>query len=110
MTKMMSPIWHPITQHALQDEITRVAPVDGAHLYTTDGRRIIDAISSWSVVTHGHCHPRIVNAIQSRQASSIRLFDGYPTIRPRKLRRVFEPCVSWPGLCLLCGQWLHEWK
>jgi len=31
-----------------------------------DGRRIIDAISSWWVITHGHCHPKIVAAIKAQ--------------------------------------------
>lgn len=39
-------IWHPFTQHALQDEMTRVVRGDRAHLHTADGRRMIDAISS----------------------------------------------------------------
>ncbi|KAB2920461.1 MAG: adenosylmethionine--8-amino-7-oxononanoate transaminase [Hyphomicrobiaceae bacterium] len=62
-----SPIWHPFTQHALQPDATMVARGKGAWLETPDGRRILDAISSWWVVTHGHCHPRIVSAIR-RQA------------------------------------------
>ena len=39
---------------------------EGAYLFAADGRRIIDAISSWWVVTHGHCHPPIVRAIQEQ--------------------------------------------
>jgi adenosylmethionine---8-amino-7-oxononanoate aminotransferase len=61
-----SPIWHPFTQHALQREMVKVVRADGAYLFTADGRRIIDAISSWWVVTHGHCHPHIVRAIQQQ--------------------------------------------
>ncbi|MGY3694031.1 adenosylmethionine-8-amino-7-oxononanoate aminotransferase [Bradyrhizobium sp. USDA 3240] len=61
-----SPIWHPFTQHALHDRMTRIVRGEGAYLYTADGRRIIDAISSWWVVTHGHCHPHIVRAIQNQ--------------------------------------------
>ena len=64
MSRKLSPIWHPFTQHALQPEMVKVARGDGAYLHTADGRRIIDAISSWWVVTHGHCHPAIVRAIQ----------------------------------------------
>ncbi|MGY4509556.1 adenosylmethionine--8-amino-7-oxononanoate transaminase [Bradyrhizobium sp. USDA 3650] len=64
--KPKSPIWHPFTQHALHDKMTKVVCGDGAYLYTADGRRIIDAISSWWVVTHGHCHPYIVSAIQKQ--------------------------------------------
>ena len=63
-----SPIWHPFTQHALQGEIPKVVSGDGASLYTADGRRLIDAISSWWVTTHGHCHPHIVAAIRAQAA------------------------------------------
>ncbi|MGJ5082944.1 adenosylmethionine--8-amino-7-oxononanoate transaminase [Bradyrhizobium sp. HKCCYLS3013] len=66
MRKATSPIWHPFTQHALQPEMTPVARGEGAYLFTADGRRIIDAIASWWVVTHGHCHPPIVRAIQDQ--------------------------------------------
>lgn len=60
---MTSPVWHPFTQHGLQEPIPRVIRAEGAVLHTPDGRRVIDAISSWWVTTHGHCHPRIVAAI-----------------------------------------------
>lgn len=78
MPKIKSPIWHPFTQHALQGEMTKVVRADGAYLHTADGRRIIDAISSWWVVTHGHCHPHIVSAIQE-QAGKLNqiIFAGY---------------------------------
>ncbi|WP_188056025.1 adenosylmethionine--8-amino-7-oxononanoate transaminase [Sphingosinithalassobacter sp. CS137] len=58
-----SPIWHPFTQHGLGEPIPLVVRAEGAALYTADGRRIIDAISSWWVTTHGHCHPRILAAV-----------------------------------------------
>jgi len=61
-----SPIWHPFTQHALQPVMTEVASAEGAYLTTADGRRILDAISSWWVITHGHRHPRIVQAIKDQ--------------------------------------------
>ncbi|WP_010187749.1 adenosylmethionine--8-amino-7-oxononanoate transaminase [Sphingomonas sp. PAMC 26605] len=60
---MTSPVWHPFTQHGLNETIPRVTRTEGAFLYTDDGRRIIDAISSWWVTTHGHCHPAIMAAI-----------------------------------------------
>src|SRR5262249_15009923 len=62
-----SPIWHPFTQHGLQPEMTKIASASGAWLTASDGRKILDAISSWWVVTHGHCYPKIVEAI-GRQA------------------------------------------
>jgi adenosylmethionine---8-amino-7-oxononanoate aminotransferase len=66
MARKTSPIWHPFTQHALQPEMVKIARGEGAYLYAADGRRIIDAIASWWVVTHGHCHPSIVRAVQSQ--------------------------------------------
>lgn len=77
-SKKKSAIWHPFTQHALQGEMTKVLRGDGAYLYTADKRRIIDAISSWWVVTHGHCQPHIVRAIQE-QAGKLNqiIFAGY---------------------------------
>ena len=58
-----SAVWHPFTQHGLCEPIPQVTRAEGAILYTEDGRRVVDAISSWWVTTHGHCHPRIVAAI-----------------------------------------------
>jgi adenosylmethionine-8-amino-7-oxononanoate aminotransferase len=68
VTKQRAPIWHPFTQHALQPEMTKVVRGEGAYLHTADGRRIIDAIASWWVVTHGHCHPHIVSSVQRQIA------------------------------------------
>jgi len=61
-----SPIWHPYTQHALPPDATPIAHGNGAWLETPDGRRILDCISSWWVVTHGHRHPAIVAAIKEQ--------------------------------------------
>ena len=63
---MTSPVWHPFTQHGLGEPIPLVTHAEGAALYTQDGRRVIDAISSWWVTTHGHCHPRIMEAIRAQ--------------------------------------------
>ncbi|MFK3891482.1 adenosylmethionine--8-amino-7-oxononanoate transaminase [Sphingomonas sp. NPDC079357] len=62
----MSSVWHPFTQHGLQEPIPCVVRGEGAVLHTADGRRVIDAISSWWVTTHGHAHPRIAAAIRAQ--------------------------------------------
>jgi adenosylmethionine---8-amino-7-oxononanoate aminotransferase len=66
MRSKTSPIWHPFTQHALHPDMLKIERGEGAYLFAADGRRMIDAISSWWVVTHGHCHPPIVRAIQEQ--------------------------------------------
>ena len=65
---MSSPIWHPFTQHGLGEPIPTVVRTEGAALFTRDGRRIVDAISSWWVTTHGHRTPRIMAAIADAAA------------------------------------------
>jgi adenosylmethionine-8-amino-7-oxononanoate aminotransferase len=62
----MSPVWHPFTQHGLEEPIPLVARAAGAALFLADGRRVIDAISSWWVTTHGHANPRIAAAIAAQ--------------------------------------------
>jgi adenosylmethionine-8-amino-7-oxononanoate aminotransferase len=68
MSADKSAIWHPFTQHGLGIPEIKVVRAEGAHLYTNDGRAIIDAISSWWVNIHGHGHPHIARAIAEQAA------------------------------------------
>lgn len=99
---MRSPVWHPFTQHGLNEPIPVVTHGSGAILHTADGRRIVDAISSWWVTTHGHCHPRIMAAIADQAARldqiifagwthepAETLARGLTEIMPRELAYVF---------------------
>lgn len=61
-----STIWHPFTQHGLEPKPTKISRGKGAWLETDDNRRIFDGISSWWVITHGHRHPAITNAIHDQ--------------------------------------------
>jgi adenosylmethionine-8-amino-7-oxononanoate aminotransferase len=61
-----SAVWHPFTQHGLDAPATAITGGDGAWLETADGTRILDAISSWWVITHGHRHPAIVAAVRDQ--------------------------------------------
>src|SRR6201994_1749267 len=45
---------------------------DGVYVWDVDGRRYIDCLSGYSAVNQGHCHPRIVAALQE-QASLLTL-------------------------------------
>ncbi|MER8753122.1 adenosylmethionine--8-amino-7-oxononanoate transaminase [Mesorhizobium sp. M1050] len=64
-----SHVWHPFTQHAVEPAIPEIVLTEGAYLRRADGARILDAISSWWVVTHGHRHPRIMKAIETTASS-----------------------------------------
>lgn len=59
-----SPVWHPFTQHGLEPPMKKVIETQGAYLIDEAGSRVLDAISSWWVITHGHRHPTIMEAIR----------------------------------------------
>ncbi|HKB96243.1 MAG TPA: adenosylmethionine--8-amino-7-oxononanoate transaminase [Rhizomicrobium sp.] len=123
---MSSPIWHPFTQHALTPDATLVTGGEGAWLDTKNGR-LLDAISSWWVITHGHRHPRIVEAIK-KQADILDqvIFAGFThqpaedlaraviEIAPRGLSHVFysdsgSTCVE-VALKMALGFWRNQDK
>lgn len=94
-----SPVWHPFTQHGLGEPIPRVVRSEGAALYTDDGRRVIDAISSWWVTTHGHSHPRIMAAIAEQAGRMDQIIFAGWTHEPaetvaRELVRVMPPDLT----------------
>jgi adenosylmethionine---8-amino-7-oxononanoate aminotransferase len=86
-------IWHPFTRGDRDVELPRIVRGEGAWLFTDNGRRILDAISSWWVNLHGHAHPKIANAIaeQARRLEHVLLagFVHEPVERlAEELRRV----------------------
>jgi len=62
--------WHPYTQHGVDGPPLPVVRAEGSLLELADGRRLIDAISSWWACLHGHGHPRLVEAME-RQAREL---------------------------------------
>ena len=94
-------VWHPYTRATARPPLP-IARASGAYLHTSDGRAILDAISSWWVTLHGHAHPTIAAAI-ARQAAeleqvifagcthepAVRLAERLTRIAPAGLERVF---------------------
>ena len=58
-------VWHPCTQMKSHETLPLVplSRGEGVWLYDTDGRRMLDGISSWWVNLFGHCNPRINDAL-----------------------------------------------
>src|SRR6266446_4830144 len=95
-------IWHPYTQEATEPPPIEIDRGDGAYVYTKDGQRLLDGISSWWVNLHGHAHPLIAEAIakQARKLEQV-IFAGFThepaeelssrlaAILPPPLHRVF---------------------
>lgn len=82
------PVWHPFTQHALHGGMIEIARTQGAWLERSAGGRILDAISSWWVITHGHRHPHIMAAIRaaSEQLDQV-IFAGFTHEPAERLAR-----------------------
>jgi len=65
LSRTRAAVWHPCTQ---MKELEATPPLaiargEGPWLIDTEGRRYLDAISSWWVNLFGHCNPRINAAI-----------------------------------------------
>lgn len=61
-------IWHPFTPLTGAPEPILITKAEGIYLHTADGKKIIDAISSWWVNLHGHAHPKIAQAVAEQAA------------------------------------------
>jgi 4-aminobutyrate aminotransferase len=62
--RRISPVWNRTAE-------VFVDRGEGPFLYTTDGRRLLDFTSGIGVTNTGHCHPRVVAAIQGQAAKLI---------------------------------------
>ena len=95
--------WHPYTQHGAEsDPPLAVASAKDALLTLEDGRELIDAISSWWAILHGHGREELIDAME-RQARkldhvlfagathepAVRLAERLCEIAPAGLTRVF---------------------
>lgn len=71
-------IWHPYAPLKNAPKVRFVESASGVNLKLKDGSELIDAVSSWWSVAHGHNHPVIVEAIQT-QASKLShvMFGGF---------------------------------
>ncbi len=95
-------VWRPFTQMKTAPDPLPIVCANGVYLFTEDGQRLLDGISSWWVNVHGHCNPRINRALRL-QAEKLEhvIFAGFthpPAVElaerlcallPERLNRVF---------------------
>ncbi len=95
-------IWHPFTPLVDGLEPLLVESANGVYLHLHDGRKIIDAVSSWWVNIHGHSNPIIADAIAEQAKKlehvifagfthepAIRLAENLLTILPSNQTKIF---------------------
>ncbi|MBI5437990.1 MAG: adenosylmethionine--8-amino-7-oxononanoate transaminase [Nitrosomonadales bacterium] len=68
LTRSLSAVWHPCSQmkHYESFPLVPIARGAGVWLYDCDGKRYLDAVSSWWVSLFGHCNPRINAALRDQ--------------------------------------------
>ena len=59
-------VWHPYGAMPAATPALAVERAEGVHLTLADGRRVIDAMSSWWCACHGHRHPHIQAAVAAQ--------------------------------------------
>lgn len=93
--------WHPYTQMKSARHLPIVRG-ERTYLYDADGKRYIDAVSSWWVTLHGHAHPYIAQEVAKQlhileqvifagftHPSAITLSERLLALLPENQRKVF---------------------
>jgi adenosylmethionine-8-amino-7-oxononanoate aminotransferase len=68
LARSLAAVWHPCTQMKTHETLPLVpiARGQGVWLFDHDGRRYLDAVSSWWVNLFGHANPRINAALREQ--------------------------------------------
>lgn len=71
-------VWHPYASLKNPPRARLAKSARGVNIVLDDGRELIDAVSSWWCVAHGHNHPAITDAIR-RQTETLShvMFGGF---------------------------------
>jgi adenosylmethionine---8-amino-7-oxononanoate aminotransferase len=122
----LAALWHPCTQmhdHATGVPMIPVARGEGAWLVGHDGRRYLDAISSWWTNLFGHANPRIGAALKDQldrlehvifagftHEPGIRLAEELLRVAPVGLARVFYADNGSSAIEVALKMSFHYWR
>jgi len=67
-----------------------------------DGNKILDLFPGWAVSGIGHCHPRVVEAIQKQAAQLIHMDNTFYTLPQGQLAKLLSE-RSFGGKCFFCN-------
>ena len=122
----LAVLWHPCTQmhdHAAGVPMIPVARGEGAWLVGHDGRRYLDAISSWWSNLFGHANPRVGAALKDQldrlehvifagftHEPGIRLAEELLRVAPAGLARVFYADNGSSAIEVALKMSFHYWR
>lgn len=91
-------IWHPYASLANPSPVRLASSASGLEITLADGRRLVDAVSSWWCVAHGHNHPAIVEAIRRQSSRMCHVMFGGFTHAPAAELAERLAAICPPGL------------
>ncbi len=125
MQRDLAVLWHPCTQMKDHEQLPLI-PIrrgDGVWLEDFDGKRYLDAVSSWWVNVFGHANPRINQRIKDQvdQLEHVMLagFSHQPVVElserlvaltPAGLDRVFYTDNGSTGIEVALKMSFHYWR
>jgi adenosylmethionine---8-amino-7-oxononanoate aminotransferase len=91
-------VWHPYTSLMDADEPLACVRASDEFLELADGRRVIDGISSWWTILHGHRHPPLMAALKeaARHIDHV-LFAGVTHPYAVELADLLLKTMRWDG-------------
>ncbi len=75
-------IWHPYASLGNPPPVQFARAASGVEIELMDGTKLIDAVSSWWCVAHGHNHPAIVAAMRRQSGKMCHVMFGGFTHEP----------------------------
>jgi adenosylmethionine---8-amino-7-oxononanoate aminotransferase len=125
VSRDLQHVWHPCTQMKDHEELPPI-PVregKGAWLYDFEGRRYLDAVSSWWVNLFGHANPRINAGIIAQLAKLeqvilagfthepvIELSEALTALAPKGLTRCFYADNGSSAVEVAVKMSFHYWR
>lgn len=79
-----------------------IAKGQGNLLWDLDGNEILDMFPGWAVSGIGHCHPRVVEAIQKQAAELIHMDNTFYNIPQGRLAQLLSE-RAFGGKCFFCN-------
>ncbi len=125
MQRDLSVLWHPCTQMKDHEQLPLI-PIrrgEGVWLEDFDGKRYLDAVSSWWVNVFGHSNPRINQRIKDQldqlehvmlagfsHQPVVELSERLVSITPAGLDRVFYTDNGSTGIEVALKMSFHYWR